>query len=1199
LKITTTNFRIFFSILSIIVVLGSLFASPAPARAAGYYKVIHTITIPGLVGTVRGLAYGSDALWVADDNFIYRVDQTGSVVATYDPLLDSITDLGWFENSLWAHAYSTGLHKLDGNMTVIESHSFGAGMNRAFEWVNGTLYLTENNWTIQTFSREFGPITNFLFPVLSVPRGMAYDGSALWSGDLNGWLYRYTTGGVELASAEISSLDSSCTAAAWKHLAYGANSLWYACNTSIYQLDVQDDFVDVEAGLADAAYSEAVWGDYDSDGDLDIALIGHDASSADPFTRIYRSNGSFSFTEVSAGLSGVYSGSVDWGDYENDGDLDLLITGCSSLNCTTRLTRIYRNNGGAFSDAAVSGLPNVGRSDAEWGDYDNDGDLDVLLLGHTGASGGEPGVTGIYQNAGGGAFNPVGFLDENGSPLTLNLYEGAAAWADYDNDNQLDALVTGCTTSTCAETSLAIFKNLGNNTFQRGFLATGARYSSVAWGDYDNDGDPDVLLAGSAGQSGTAQCRTTLYRNDNGAAFTEINTGIGGVCNASVAWGDYDNDGRLDIAIVGAQIPGGNAMPAKVYRNAGAGVFTDIRSSLGVRKDGSLAWGDANNDGRLDLLLTGLMDTRVYRNVDDISLPNGSPSAPDGLSAEVVSASSARLSWDAAADVETPPGGLSYNVRVGTTSGASDVVSPASAGSGYRRVPQTGNAGADRSFLLAGLKAGQAYTWSVQAVDQAFAGSTFAAQGSFTMPAAQVAFASPEAHAGEAAGSAKLAVTLNAPSIHTVTVQYATSDGTAAAGLDYTAASGTLTFAPGQTSQEISVPILEDAVDEAAESIVVTLSGPVNASLGANAAASLWITDDDLPTVRFSATTYSIHEYTPIATITVTLSGPPDPSETVTVDYRTADGTAAAPGDYTAASGTLVFGPGETSKTFTVPIVNDSEPEPTQDIVMELIDPANASLGVPSTAWLNILDDDVYSPPSIRFQSSSYSVMESSGSAAITLTLDTPSSRTISVYVMSNGGSATPGADYTAVGQTIIFESGETTQTFSVPITDDMLVESSETVTLKISSPINASIGEPSQSVLTIVDNDGGSTLPSIRFQSSTYSVEEGAGFATITLALDKTSSQEISVYVASSDGTATAGADYTAVGETVTFAPGQTTQTLRVLITKDLLKEGDETLTLGLRSPSNAGIGAPSQATLTILANDAVFFTFLPTLSK
>ncbi len=88
-------------------------------------------------------------------------------------------------------------------------------------------------------------------------------------------------------------------------------------------------------------------------------------------------------------------------------------------------------------------------------------------------------------------------------------------------------------------------------------------------------------------------------------------------------------------------------------------------------------------------------------------------------------------------------------------------------------------------------------------------------------------------------------------------------------------------------------------------------------------------------------------------------------------------------------------------------------------------------------------------------------------------------------------------------------------------------------------------------------------------------------------------------MYVASSDGTATAGADYTAVGETVTFAPGQTTQTLRVLITKDLLKEGDETLTLGLRSPSNAGIGAPSQATLTILANDAVFFTFLPTLSK
>jgi hypothetical protein len=150
-----------------------------------------------------------------------------------------------------------------------------------------------------------------------------------------------------------------------------------------------------------------------------------------------------------------------------------------------------------------------------------------------------------------------------------------------------------------------------------------------------------------------------------------------------------------------------------------------------------LACADYDNDGDLDLLVTGALSspqaiTRLYRNESVVK--NTRPSAPNGLTA-ALSGQKVTLNWLAASDAETPTPGLTYNVRVGTTPGGCDIVSPQSAPNGYRRVPQMGNAGHCLFKLLMNLKAGN-YYWSVQAIDTAYAGSPFVTEQKFTVPPA-------------------------------------------------------------------------------------------------------------------------------------------------------------------------------------------------------------------------------------------------------------------------------------------------------------------------------------------------------------------------------------------------------------------------------------------------------------------------------
>ncbi len=221
------------------------------------------------------------------------------------------------------------------------------------------------------------------------------------------------------------------------------------------------------------------------------------------------------------------------------------------------------------------------------------------------------------------------------------------------------------------------------------------------------------------------------------------------------------------------------------------------------------------------------------------------------------------------------------------------------------------------------------------------------------------------ASVAENAGVLNLTVTLSAAAPMTTTVAYATSNGTATAGSDYLAQAGTLVFAPNQTSTTIAIPIIDDGVDEPNETFTVTLSAPAGGRLGTIPSTTVTITDDDLaPSVAWESANVNVGEGIGTALVAVNLS--PASAFTVTVVYSTTNGSALAgilpTGDYTGVIGTLTFAPGVSTKTVSVPILNDTAAELSETINLTLSSPTNATLGTPNPATLTIIDDETPPP---------------------------------------------------------------------------------------------------------------------------------------------------------------------------------------------------------------------------------------------
>ena len=300
-----------------------------------------------------------------------------------------------------------------------------------------------------------------------------------------------------------------------------------------------------------------------------------------------------------------------------------------------------------------------------------------------------------------------------------------------------------------------------------------------------------------------------------------------------------------------------------------------------------------------------------------------------------------------------------------------------------------------------------------------------------------------------------------------MTVDYATADGTANAGADYTATSGTLTFAPGEAAMTIRVPTLEDTTQEQTETFTVALISPSGATLQDGVATGA-ITDDDgpvtpLPTLSIADATVEEGEQ---AQFTVTLSR--TATGTVTVDYATADGTANAGADYTATSGTLTFAPGEAAMTIRVPTLEDTTQEQTETFTVTLSAPAGATLQ-DGTATGTITDDDA-PPPTLSTLSIGDTEATEGNMAEFLVTLRPARTLMVTVSFRSVDGTAVAGLDYTATTGALRFEPGETTATIAVATLTDEMVEGAERFTVELSDPMGALVRDGT-GVGTITDD--------------------------------------------------------------------------------------------------------------------------------
>jgi hypothetical protein len=389
--------------------------------------------------------------------------------------------------------------------------------------------------------------------------------------------------------------------------------------------------------------------DYDNDGLLDIfftngaSIPSLEKTSPTYWNRLFHNNGDGTFTDVTekAGLQGVgYSMGVAAGDYDNDGFVDLYVTGVNR-------NQLFHNNGdGTFTDvtakAGVDGnVPKLGKAwsvAAGWFDYNNDGLLDLLVVNYLNYSigtarlcvqQGHPAYCSpvdfigtpdiLYRNNGDGTFTDV----SEQSHISQYVGKGmGVAFADYDNDGFTDVFVSNDTFENF------LFHNNGNGTFTNVALAAGVAYNAnggaiagmgADFRDIDNDGSPDILETAMFGEG------FPLYKNLGDGQFRDVASsgGLASLTSRSTGWGagifDFDNDGTKDLFTANSDILDNSmelahrpfALPNRVFHNQGNLTFEDTSSKAGASFQVAAphrggAFGDLNNDGKIDAVITAL-----------------------------------------------------------------------------------------------------------------------------------------------------------------------------------------------------------------------------------------------------------------------------------------------------------------------------------------------------------------------------------------------------------------------------------------------------------------------------------------------------------------------------------------------------------------------------------------------------------------
>jgi hypothetical protein len=494
--------------------------------------------------------------------------------------------------------------------------------------------------------------------------------------------------------------------------------------------------------------------DVDGDGDLDLAVIGfyvvYNQSVEDRLALLLNQgpggDGRWSFQDVAVPLGALFAGASDlaWGDYDRDGDVDLAVG-------SEGATVVYRNDAGTLAalpnplpgyseDSSYSGAYDL-RS-LTWADADNDGDPDLLV-----PSVYDPDTfsyaTKLVRNDGPDGAGGWRFADA-GAALDGTAH-AQSAWADDDGDGDLDLLLVNVDPYLDGG-FIRRYGNAGGVFSGQDLVGVKVEYGLADWSDYDADGDLDLLVVGNIQEvDQTFATVLRLYRNDAGTYVAQdlLQPPSADWLDLHAAtWADYDSDGDVDILVTGNHVTGGEIVgKSEIYANVG-GTFTPLGVNLPAPESssgrgGAFTWLDLDGDGDLDYLVSGSYytpggnglveaQTHLYRN--DAVAANLPPTAPAALVA-ATGIGTAALSWSSASDDHTAGTALTYELEV--RRGGGPLL-------GAARLPEPGNLSAVSSWSLAGLAPGF-YTWNVRAVDSAFA-SGARSQGGFSIPGGLIFF---------------------------------------------------------------------------------------------------------------------------------------------------------------------------------------------------------------------------------------------------------------------------------------------------------------------------------------------------------------------------------------------------------------------------------------------------------------------------
>lgn len=818
-----------------------------------------------------------------------------------------------------------------------------------------------------------------------------------------------------------------------------------AITSQVATLTVDGTFTQV---LADPLVNEpgnstgSAWGDFDNDGSLDVFVT----RGGTDFNSLFRNRGDGTFTKLNVSPVttdlGASTGAA-WADYDNDGWLDLLVANAG----TSGTNFLYRNNGdGTFSRVASGVGLDVGNAQTlAWADYDRDGWVDVIVAPIGGGGFFGPQTGGLYRNDNGLLTRVT-----NNVPAGLNQAQ-SATWADYDGDGDSDLF--------CATTpGGGFFGGNGNEVLYRndglsGFvrvedapIATSGNASSTAsWADYDGDGYLDVFVGNADGQV------KFLFRNNGDGTFLQV---LGAVAEEegaveSSAWGDYDNDGWIDLFV--ANNMGHNFL----FKNNGDGTFSrvDAGSPTGDPANSvSAAWVDVNNDGFLDLFVTRLGDNNaLYRN-------HGNSNA--WLSVRFAPYRSNRSAIGAQVRILATIGGVErWQYR--------EIASRDSSGSPGSLRAEFGLGDATNiTTLRVDWPSGEATEWHDLSPRQIL---TVREPPTLSIQGAEVV----EGDAG--VRYLNFLVRLQEPVTNIVSVDFTTVDASAIAGLDYVATNGTLYFAPGETNLTVAVAVLGDTADQGDRLLVVSLSNAVNLPILTAQAVGRIIDDDPLTLSVDNATVAEGHLATTNLIFTVSLNKPwPEP---VSFDFATGNFTALSGQDYLATNGSLMIQPGEVALQVAVVVLGDLLNELDESMVLNVRNVVGAAL-TRSRGGGTILNDDplpvisVAAAGRVEGQSSTNPVVFSAR-------LSAPSSRPVSFSFASVDGTAVAPADYRSQSGTISFPAGASGTNLVVVINGDLLPEGNEVFFLALTNAVNAVLAAPRADGL-ILDDDFMATGPVI-----------------------------------------------------------------------------------------------------------------------